>query len=191
MYWPSLKQHFTQTLFPGQQENEEVYLVIRQHWFVFAVRLMVWAMFVAILILADYFLPRYASFLLTSPYQEVYELVKSLYLLFLILGLLILWVIYYLNVQIVTNERVVDIDQYSLVHHKISEVYLSRMQDVTAEVKGLFPTFLNYGDVHIQTAGEVERFVFSRIPDPTAVSKLIADLYDQLPPEQKAQGQKE
>lgn len=191
MYWPTLKQHFKQNLFPGQQENEEVYLVIRQHWFVFALRFALWLLFVAILVLADQYLPHYASFIFVSPYQEIYALLKSIYLLFLILGLLMLWVIYYLNVQIVTNERVVDIDQHSLIHHKISEVYLSRMQDVTAEVKGFFPTFLNYGNVHIQTAGEVERFVFSRIPNPTAVSKLISDLYDKLPPEAKAPGLRE
>lgn len=191
MYWPTLKQHFKQNFFPGQQEDEEIYMVIRQHWFVFALRLGVWMLFVVILFLADYYLPRYLSFISNSPYQEIYSLIKSVYLMFLILGLLILWVIYYLNVQIVTNERVVDIDQHSLIHHKISEVYLARMQDVTAEVKGLFPTFLNYGNVHIQTAGEVERFVFSRIPNPTAVSKLISDLYDKLPAEEKHLGLKE
>lgn len=191
MYWPSLKQDFKQTLFPGQQDDEEIFLVIRQHWFVFAIRLTLWLLFVAILILGDQYLPRYAEFLATSPYKEIYVLLKSLYMLFLILGLLILWVIYYLNVQIITNERVVDIDQHSLLHHEISEVYLSRMQDVTAEVKGLFPTMLNYGNVYVQTAGETERFEFSKIPDPTAVSKLILNLYDKLPLEVKAAGLKE
>src|SRR3989344_1347222 len=170
MYWPTLKQHFKQTLFPGQQDDEDVYMVIRQHWFIFVIRLSLWFLFVAILFAADQYLPRYAPFLSASPYKEAFTLIKSIYLLFLILGLLMLWVIYYLNVQIVTNERVVDIDQHSLLHHKISEVYLSRMQDVTAEVNGLLPTFFNYGNVYIQTAGEVERFVFSRIPNPTGVS---------------------
>lgn len=185
MYWPNLQQGFGQILFPGQQDNEEILLVIRQHWMVFVSRLILWFLFVVILMGIDYFIPRYAPVLLTPPYGEIIALIKNIYLMFLLLGLLMMWVIYYLNLQIVTNERVVDVDQHSLLHHKISEVYLSRVQDVTAEIKGLLPTFFNYGNVHIQTAGETERFVFSRIPNPAAVAKLISDLYEQLPKDEK------
>lgn len=175
-------------MFPGQQENEEILLVIRQHWIVFVSKLVLWFLFVVILVGLDSFIPSYAPILLTSPYSEVIGLLKNIYLMFLMLGLLMIWTIYYLNLQIVTNERVVDVDQHSLLHHKISEVYLSRVQDVTAEVKGLLPTFFNYGNVHIQTAGETERFVFARIPNPAAVAKLIADLYEQLPKEEQVRG---
>jgi hypothetical protein len=99
-----------------------------------------------------------------------------------------MWVLYYLNVNIVTNERVVDITQKSLLHHTIAELHLNRIQDVTAEVHGFFETFLDYGNVHLQTAGETERFVFSRVANPTKISKMILDLYEQLPPEEKQKG---
>jgi len=188
MYWPSLKQHFNQKLFPGQQDGEEIFMVIRQHWITFAVKMAAWLMFVFILLLTDYLAPKYASFLFIAPYSQVWTLIKSLYLMFLILGLLMLWVIYYLNVQIITNERVVDITQTSLLHHTISELHLNRIQDVTADVKGILPTFFDYGNVYLQTAGETERFVFVSIPNPTAVEKLILDLYEKLPPDEKRQG---
>ncbi|HEV8601593.1 MAG TPA: hypothetical protein VGQ87_03290 [Patescibacteria group bacterium] len=188
MYWPSLKQHFDQKLFPGQQDGEEIFMVIRQHWITFTVKLAVWLMFVFILLLTDYLAPKYASFLFIAPYSQVWILIKSLYLMFLILGLLMLWVIYYLNVQIITNERVVDITQTSLLHHTISELHLNRIQDVTADVKGILPTFFDYGNVYLQTAGETERFVFEGIPNPTAVEKLILDLYEKLPDDEKHQG---
>src|SRR3989338_6513153 len=92
---------------------------------------------------------------------------------------------YYLNVQIITNQRIVDITQDSLIHHTISELHLSNIEDVTAEVKGLFGTFLDYGNVYVQTAGAAERFVFDRVPNPTAVTKMILDLYETLPEDQK------
>jgi hypothetical protein len=182
MHWPKLEHQ----LFPGQQANEKIYLIIRQHWFVLAYKLFAWFLFVAVLIVGDFLVGKYLPGVLVSPYVEFYTLFKTLYTMCLLLGLLIVWIMYYLNVQIVTNERVVDITQTSLLHHTISELHLSNLQDVTGEVKGFFPTFLNYGDVFLQTAGESKRFEFCLVPNPTAVEKLILDLYEQLTPEQKA-----
>ena len=184
MKWLKLQQE----LFPGQQENEEIYLVTRQHWMVFVLKFSAWFLFVVILLLADWAINNYAPVLKTEPYVDYVNLVKSVYLMFLILGLLMVWSMYYLNMQIITNERIVDITQNSLLHHTISELHLSRIEDVTAEVKGLLPTFFNYGNVHIQTAGETERFVFSRIPNPAEVAKLVSDLYEKLPTEAKVKG---
>jgi hypothetical protein len=93
---------------------------------------------------------------------------------------------YYLNIQIITNERIVDITQRSLIHHTTSELHLSRIEDVTAEVSGVFGTLLDYGHVYVQTAGETERFIFHQVPNPQALVKLILDLYEQLPKEDKS-----
>ena len=46
----------------------------------------------------------------------------------------------------------------------------------TAEVKGVLHTLLDYGNVHVQTAGEVERFHFEDIPNPNGVAKMILEL---------------
>jgi hypothetical protein len=40
-------------------------------------------------------------------------------------------------------------------------------------MKGFFPTMLSYGYVYIQTAGEVQRFVFEEIPQPQNAAKKI------------------
>jgi hypothetical protein len=64
-------------------------------------------------------------------------------------------------------------------------LHLEQIQDVTAEIHGLPENIFDYGDVFIQTAGETERFVFHNIPGPTKVTKLILDLYEQLPEEKK------
>jgi hypothetical protein len=181
MYWPN----FEKTLFPGQQENEKIYVITRQHWVVFGMKLLVWLMFAAILIIVDWLIETYAPVLKTSPYIDYLNLVRSIYLMFLVLGLLIAWAMYYLNMQIVTNERIVDITQTSLLHHTISELHLSRIEDVTAEVHGLSQTFLDYGNVYVQTAGEMVRFEFDRIPNPAKVNKLILDLYEALPDSEK------
>lgn len=175
-------------LFPGQQDNERICLVIRQHWSIFAVGFVSWLLFLGLLIAGHYAISRFFPDWLTSPAVNVVNVVETLYLMFLILAFLIMWVMYYLNVQIVTTERVVDITQKGLMHHTISELSLNRIQDVTAEVHGFLETFLDYGNVYLQTAGEQERFVFNNVARPTEVSKLILDLYEKLPPEEKAKG---
>lgn len=182
MNWLELEKS---NLFPGQQVGERIYIETRQHWMVFLEKLLAWFLFAGILIFLDIMIDMYAPILKTSPYLDYVNLFKSVYIMFLVLGLLIAWTMYYLNMQIVTNERIVDITQTSLLHHTISELHLSRIEDVTAEVKGIFGTFLDYGNVHVQTAGETERFVFDRIPNPTRVNKIILDLYEALPHEDK------
>jgi hypothetical protein len=181
MYWPKFKQ----TLFPGQQADEEVLIVLREHWLVFFLRLLTWFMFAAFLMLGDWAISHYLPVLTTAPYIAYVNLIKSVYLMFLVLGLLIVFVMYYLNIQIITNKRIVDITQISLLHHTVSELHLSRIEDVTAEVSGIFGTFLDYGCVYIQTAGETERFTFHKIPNPQRIEKMILDLYEQLPDNEK------
>ena len=178
MYWPKFQRAM---MFPGQQADEEICLVVREHWMTFFLRFLAWLMFAAFLMLGDWAIAKYLPVLKTSPYAGFVALLRSVYLMFLLLGLLIVWVMYYLNVQIITNQRIVDITQNSLLSHTISELHLSRIEDVTAEVTGIFGTLLDYGNVYIQTAGETERFTFVRVPNPQKIEKLILDLYEQLP----------
>ena len=83
---------------------------------------------------------------------------------------------YYLDVWIVTNDRIVNVEQQGLFGRTISELDLYKVQDVTSEVKGMVPTFFNYGDVYIQTAGEKERFIFENVPNAHAIRKATIDL---------------
>ena len=172
-------------LFPGQQDDEQICMVVREHWAVFLMRFAGWVLFAVILIIIRYVGSNFLPFLAQAPFKDYYNLTTDLYIMFLGLGLLIVWTIYYLNIQVITNERVVDVTQDSLLSRKIAELHLSRVEDVTSEVTGFLETFLNYGNVYVQTAGATERFVFSRVPNPQAIEKMLLDLYEKLPDEQK------
>lgn len=154
-------------LFPGQKNDEKILLITRRHWFVLARNLIV----VFLLSFLVIFLP-------DTPFMNF---VKAILLMFLLAALFTIIVLYYLNMQIVTNLRIVDITQKNLFNHEVSEMRLERIQDVTAEIIGVFGTILNYGHVHVQTAGETERFEFDYIPDPEAVAKLILSITDHHP----------
>ena len=58
----------------------------------------------------------------------------------------------------------------------VAEHELEKIQDVTGEQKGIFPTFLSYGNVLVQTAGEVPMFIFRQVDNPFEVAKTINHL---------------
>jgi hypothetical protein len=62
----------------------------------------------------------------------------------------ITWIDYYFDVWIITNERIINIEQKNLFIRTTSEVTLTRVQDVTATIGGFFPTLLDFGDVLVQ-----------------------------------------
>ena len=162
---------------PHALPNERIILLVRRHWFVLFIRCLLWGI-VGLLPLA-------LALLLPGDLQGMagsvigYPLLViglSLYYLFLWLFVLNTFVDYFLDVWIVTNERILNIEQDQLFSRTASEQKLSRVQDVTSEVKGIFATFLGFGDVHVQTAGEKARFNFEQVPNPTEVARKIASL---------------
>jgi len=83
---------------------------------------------------------------------------------------------YYLDITIITNDRILDIEQKGLFGRQISELDLTRIQDVNSSVKGIIPSIFNYGHVEVQTAGEEENFEFIDVHDPHGIRKRIIEL---------------
>ena len=171
---------YTPTTFPGQQPDEKIVVVLHRHWFVFIknfARILLMAIFplvvagiVTTFTSIDFSVGSFAYTLLVMG--------SSLYLFFLLLLLYDRWLDYALDVFIVSDKRVVDIEQSGLFHRTVSEQRLYRVQDVTFEVKGVIRTFLQFGDVYIQTAAERERFVFEDVPHPDRITEVILRLID-------------
>ena len=85
---------------------------------------------------------------------------------------------WYFNVYIVTNERIIDTDWYSVVIRKVSSTQIAKIQDVSATQVGVFPGVFDYGNVQIQTAGEEENFEFVSVPHPQLIAKQINELME-------------
>jgi uncharacterized membrane protein YdbT with pleckstrin-like domain len=167
------------SLFPGQQSDESIYIVVRQHWVILAKRIVVWIVLAAALVLAKRYLPALGPEILKGPFGGLIDVFIQVYILFLITSLFIIWVLYYLNMYIVTNERIVDVDQKGLFAHHVSELNLEKVEDVTSEVNGILGHLFDYGTVYIQTAGTKERFDFENVPNPGHITKVILHLYEQ------------
>ena len=63
-----------------------------------------------------------------------------------------------------------------LLYKEFSEARIDKIQDLTYRSGGVFAAFFNFGDVHVQTAGELPNFEFDSVPSPERVVETIAEL---------------
>jgi len=166
--------------------DEVVQIEMRKHWFVLLVELFGYALFY----LAPFFL--YGFFAgqelpLPSGNTFILELSPALgaflgasWSLIIWMRAIGIWTDYYLDVWMVTSKRIVDLEQKGLFHRKSSVFRIERIQDVTVEVNGIIATLLNFGDIHVQTAGEAQEFVMKGIARPKYVREIILEQHDRV-----------
>ncbi len=123
----------------------------------------------------------------------MFFLVKSsaimIYLIFLLMLIFLhmLWVVafiiladYYLDIWILTNNRLITIEQKGLFSRKIAEFELPKIQEVSVNISGFFPTLLNYGNVRVRTASENPDFTFKQVKDPNKAKDNIMKEADRV-----------
>lgn len=165
-------------VFPGQLENEKVIFFARKHPLSFAGMALI-ALLMLLLPIAGIFIYGISKIPSTGFAAQIIIAIIGAYILFALGFFLVAWISFYYDVIIVTNHRVIEINQEALFFRKISEANLADVEDVNAEIKGILPTFFHYGTVFIQTAGTAENFEFQFLPKPYKIAKLVSDLHQQ------------
>jgi len=84
-----------------------------------------------------------------------------------------IWTDYYLDIWVITNDRVIDIEQIGFFHRETSTFPIERVQDVTIRIHGLIATLLDFGEVHVQTAGAAREFVIRGVGKPRHIKERI------------------
>ncbi len=165
-------------LFPSQQPNEKIVIVVREHWFPLFIKVFAIALLSLLPIAFRLLLVDTNIFERSETASLIASAVTNIYYLGLLVSLFVVFILYYLNVHIVSEQRVVDIDQVGLLSHEVSELNIETIEDVSSHFKGLFGNLLNYGTVYVQTAGGTERFEFQNVPNPASIASTILDLYE-------------
>lgn len=164
---------------PNHLPGEKVEMIVRRDLFILFKRI-VMLLFLIILPLGFFYLMLVSRQELVNN-QTIYAIITlatSAYYLFIWLFFFFSFVDYYLDVWIVTNRRIIDIQQKGFFSRVVAEQKLFRVQDVTSEIHGILPTIFKYGDVHIQTAGAKQRFLFQEVPEPNKVREKIISLVE-------------
>lgn len=168
-------ERFKDFHFRGQTEGEHIVKIVRRHWFNILQQYFMVIVFIGLLIASFWIVPYYYD--LSDPQiRNLFFFVASTLGIMIWIFTFILWIDYYFDVWIITDKRIVDIEQKALFVRHVSELKFAKIQDVSIEVTGLIPTVLNYGDVYVQTAGSRTRFIFHKVPDPYKLKSLIINM---------------
>lgn len=83
------------------------------------------------------------------------------------------WTLYWLDIWVVTDRRLIDIDYRRLFDRDIAILRLEKIQDVTVRVQGVLGNLLKFGSVSVQTAGESREFVIDQIAHPEVLRDAL------------------
>jgi uncharacterized membrane protein YdbT with pleckstrin-like domain len=162
---------------PSRQPGEKLILFLRRHWIILVSR---WFIFAGLALIPlgfyAFILYNYSWILEDNFFYPLLLLLASSYYLFIMLFFFNAFIDYYLDVWIVTDQRIINIEQRGMFNREIAEHDLDKIQDVSGVQKGFFQTLFSYGDVHVQTAGEIQRFIFRQVDNPFDVVRKINKL---------------
>lgn len=160
------------------KEHERVVAVIRHHWFV----LFKEVFGIAILFLLPFFMiPLFWA--LAVDAGSVPEVSGGVVLFFGAMWAILMWNFlfskwtdYYYDIWVITNWRIVDIDQAGLFKRSVATILtLDHIQDVESQTLSVVGTFLNFGNVQVQTAAAKREFIITDVPNPNSVVQIIRE----------------
>lgn len=165
------------------KEGERLIKEVRRHWIVMATPvlgsfLLVFLPLIIIFVFSLFSVDILAYISLTGSIFALGIVFYTLWLLFITIFLTVQWTEYFLDVWYITDSRLVDVDQISLFSRKTKSLNLERVQDITVEVHGIIATTLNFGNIHVQTAGVSRKIVLKHSKNPYEVKKTISHLVE-------------
>jgi len=156
------------------EEGEEIVKIFRKHWFPFLIDFL-FLIFLAIFPLAIGFLPEeWLAWL--SQIKSFLIVLYLVWLDFIAFGILIVGTNYFLDTWVLTNKRIVDIEQKSLFRRDIAELRLENIQDIKIEILGLINSILGIGNLYVESAGAVREFVIRNVAKPEEAKNIISEM---------------
>lgn len=166
------------------EADEEILKVVRRHWFVIATQLAGAGLFAVLPVMVlTIFLNLPSAFglfkLNLDNYPSEIAFIISTWLLFATMSAFAIWTKHHLDLWIITDRRIIVVNQVSFFNRNVSIFRLERMQNIEFSVKGLIQTFFNFGILKAQTAGEGESdFQSAGMPNPDQLQAIIQKAMD-------------
>lgn len=147
---------------------EKIEMIIKRHWIVFV---MLWVFFFIGLVITTILYTIIGFTFLSNMINIIFWMFYSLFLY-------IEWLNHELDMYVVSNNRVIWIDQVSFLNRKVSECNLWQVQEVNSKTSGLFANLFNYWTISIQTAWSKTTLKMDYAPDSMQEARKILNIVD-------------
>ena len=147
---------------------EEVLMVVKRHWIVYVMLFIYFFSGVIVTFMIFFF------FWLNTWW---YMLNIILWLILSII-LYIEWLNHELDMYVVTNNRVIGLEQIAFLNRAVTECNLWQIQEVNSKAKWLFANIFNYWTLSIQTAWSKTTLRMDFCPDVMQTSRKILNVVD-------------
>lgn len=152
--------------------GEEVQYVLHRHWITLAYT----GLYILLMIGLAIAMLVYKAFMPSFLSSSLIDVLVVGFLMTFTLFIYVYWVDNELDFFIVTNERVIGIEQLSFLNRTVRECSLDQVQEVNGEARGLIQNLLNFGTVTIRTASETSEFNMMLAPDPIEHARIILNI---------------
>jgi uncharacterized membrane protein YdbT with pleckstrin-like domain len=150
--------------FAGQHPNEDVVIVFRQHPVVLR-KVLIYGMLAILIGLIP---------LLIWPLSNLALKISLIMPLLSLVYWFYHWVGWYYSVYVVTDQRLIDIQQHGFFNRKVSEVGFDKVQSINYHIKGLQAALLKFGDITVQTY--TEAWILKSIHHPEDVHSRMMEV---------------
>jgi uncharacterized membrane protein YdbT with pleckstrin-like domain len=162
------------------KENERILLVVRRYWLTLLPIVFRRILFLFLFLILGFWFWGWELFTSFYPALLFFGI-----LVFVLVSLVYEWLIWYQDIYIITNKRIINIQRNSLFSTTISEAGLDKIQDVTFKIEGVFQTFFNYGTVMVQTASSIGVLNLEDVENPSLLVEKIREACEIFEEEEK------
>lgn len=156
--------------FSAADNQEKIILILRQH----PVTNLKWIIVATLMLLSPVAVSFFPGInIVPMEFQLVIMMMWYLITMAFVIEEFLTW---YFNVNVITDERIFDVDFVNLIYREITDANIDQIQDVTVQMGGVARTMLNFGDIVIQTAAEIPQIEFKAVPKPDAVASILREL---------------
>ncbi len=167
------------------EEGEQIIKVIRRHYLVlvpeiFTLVLLAIAPLAIYAVLVSGFIPLNIDIkdFVRSFFEEWKAFAYSVWLLLLWIFFFVSWTDYYLDLWVITDRRIIDVEQKGFFHREVTTFMYGHIQDITVETRGFVETMFKFGTLHVQTAGHNREILIRDAHDPEEARSLILRLQE-------------
>jgi hypothetical protein len=165
------------------EPNEKVLATVRKHWFIITIEMLgilFFALIPLFLLIVIAVLPfQFEIATLFTTYASEIVFFLAAWLLLSAMAGVAVWTHYFLDLWVITDRRIIVIDQVHFFNRKVSNFRLERLQDIKVTIRGIIPTLLNFGTIRAQTASAAEsNFTSTGLPAPRELQSLIQTAMD-------------